>query len=1032
MTNHKAFLLAAIVLMSSSIAGADLILTLNGNDLSDSPLISSMGQFLVAVEGSTQIEPNDVSLGAVGGVLEPVPDANNEYYFEFDANSNEATISLVTAIDMVIDGNSIPAGAKIYELWLFCNRAANIFAAAGMGLDELIWSEGQSASSPDSSTLVASEDTSGLEASRPDSGTTPAPWIEALVSGRPRQQEQRVLLDCPVDTSESKREESCSESVSLEHADTPEPPSAGSSGGGLMTMGTQSVIEVSCDITSNQIWTSDNTYQIIADVNVQALLVIEPGTMVAFGPEKGLFVNNGGALVSSGTPDNPIIYTSDSQDPWYGDYYCAVFIEETASVATKITYSYIEYAYAGIVISNRRLDAPIENNYFFNNGYGIVEQGIDHTDILNNLIVASYYSGIEVFLESATGQADANSHVLIQNNTCDYYQDCGITVHGVPNIDDAALVILANNIVSESYQYGLNLVDGYMYATVLNTGYYDNAYNKNWEFQETNPVIETHWPYQNGTGWLPVCYLDPNSSFIDAGAGFIDETGVLGLTTDANGPPDSNMTDIGFHYCRWEYVNAGQGEFLAGDLNQDRRTDFKDFAVLGNAWQTTYDFNDLAGLADTWLKRGGPLPDIVPTLAQDPNNVSGDLEITITVPEPNIYRVFAVLDGQNCGQFGGLAENRSFVLETTRHLNGAHSLKAVYLYDDMVVSSQPVQVVFDNDMSVLTGSDAFSPGEDYDLYGIGSGTYRVEVEDIINETIVYSETFTTNIQAHIDGNTFSEEYGIYEVDIDRETLLLSTTWQDIVEEIIGRKFKKEDFLPNVGIKMVVSIGSKDLEKSKQKCWRACVKAAVGKAIWPVFLNAKACTWENLRYCLLLNNVKMWYHVAHGNHELWGEPARQCIETADGLVFSFLKKDYNPNYIPPGYKELSSRYEKKCHSIPELGLIGSPKMIWVQFNACYSTRTDEFPEMLGIVPMKDPPMGNQLFVGWKEGVLAYDILGNYNQFEEDYWDLLRQGFPLIDAVNDSLPPGGGSKILDNFVYHGVLDWQFARFRYPEIN
>jgi hypothetical protein len=39
MRNHKAFLLAAIVLMGGSIAGADLILTLNGNDLSDSPLV---------------------------------------------------------------------------------------------------------------------------------------------------------------------------------------------------------------------------------------------------------------------------------------------------------------------------------------------------------------------------------------------------------------------------------------------------------------------------------------------------------------------------------------------------------------------------------------------------------------------------------------------------------------------------------------------------------------------------------------------------------------------------------------------------------------------------------------------------------------------------------------------------------------------------------------------------------------------------------------------------------------------------------
>ena len=72
------------------------------------------------------------------------------------------------------------------------------------------------------------------------------------------------------------------------------------------------------------------------------------------------------------------------------------------------------------------------------------------------------------------------------------------------------------------------------------------------------------------------------------------------------------------------------------------------------------------------------------------------------------------------------------------------------------------------------------------------------------------------------------------------------------------------------------------------------------------------------------------------------------------------------------------------------------------------------------------------MGWKEAVLVSDILGKYNQFEEDYWDMLRQGFPLNDAVNDSLPPAGGTRILENFMYYGVIDWQYAWFRYPEIN
>ncbi len=244
---------------------------------------------------------------------------------------------------------------------------------------------------------------------------------------------------------------------------------AGSATNSGMMMGMDSVIEINSDITSNTIWTADNAYHIIEDINVNALLVIEPDTIIGFAADKSLSVNNGGTLISAGEPNKPIIYTSDSNTPGFADYYCPIYIEETASVSTKVTYSCIEYAYVGIIVLNNRLEHKIENNMLFNNVYGIVEQGIEHTDICNNLIFQSYYSGIEVFLESMSGQADANSHILIENNTCDYYQDYGITIHGVPDANDAGLVVLSNNIVSESLLYGLNLVDGYMYASVLHT-----------------------------------------------------------------------------------------------------------------------------------------------------------------------------------------------------------------------------------------------------------------------------------------------------------------------------------------------------------------------------------------------------------------------------------------------------------------------------------------------------------------------------------------------------------------------------------
>ena len=119
MSKPGAFLTAILVLTSASIAEADLILTLNGVDASDSPLIIwDVQELLIAVEGSTPREPNDVSLAAEGGVLEPLGDPNNRYSFAFDANSSEATISLIAEVDMVIDGNSVSPGTTVYELSL--------------------------------------------------------------------------------------------------------------------------------------------------------------------------------------------------------------------------------------------------------------------------------------------------------------------------------------------------------------------------------------------------------------------------------------------------------------------------------------------------------------------------------------------------------------------------------------------------------------------------------------------------------------------------------------------------------------------------------------------------------------------------------------------------------------------------------------------------------------------------------------------------------------------------------------------------
>ena len=48
-------------------------------------------------------------------------------------------------------------------------------------------------------------------------------------------------------------------------------------------------------------------------------------------------------------------------------------------------------------------------------------------------------------------------------------------------------------------------------------------------------------------------------------------------------------------------INTFVGTVLYGDLNNDSRVDFKDFAILGQGWLTVYDVDTLADIADNWL-----------------------------------------------------------------------------------------------------------------------------------------------------------------------------------------------------------------------------------------------------------------------------------------------------------------------------------------------------------------------------------------------------------------------------------------------
>lgn len=111
---------------------------------------------------------------------------------------------------------------------------------------------------------------------------------------KPRQEKEKVLITCP---QVIKRSEFRITDVN----------------GGVRTFTTHDgnialskdggVIDITSDITTNTLWTADNVYHVLNPIDINdALLVIEPGTMVAFaaGTNAGMRIINGGALPPAG------------------------------------------------------------------------------------------------------------------------------------------------------------------------------------------------------------------------------------------------------------------------------------------------------------------------------------------------------------------------------------------------------------------------------------------------------------------------------------------------------------------------------------------------------------------------------------------------------------------------------------------------------------------------------------------------------------------------------------------------------------
>lgn len=1015
----KSFLLVAILLTTASVINANLILTVNGLDASKPIEIEQGKEIIIAIAGQTNEQKESYSVTCeMGGKLTSLSERNSlvekskesDYLLTFESKE----LGLVTVnltIGDVLD----------YQLILF-----NI---------------------PDANTIVFGIDSDEIEIPEPE----PEPDIET----------EQVDLQFPYDSNivpyaqrkEQEKEESlkyCPTGQGLVPVTEKLSRKAGkdrelsfSSKYDSTIMGGRGIIDVNSDITSNQVWTPDNTYHIAADVNVQALLVVEPGTVVKFAADKAMFVNNGGSLISVGTPNNPVVYTSDSGTPGYADYYCPMYIEETASPTTKIMYSYVEYAYIGLMVLNNKLKTDITNNYFYNNLYGIIEFGTKHTNIVNNLCFGSYYSGIEVFLASMTDVADANSFIKIENNTCDYYHDDGIVVHGVPDLNDAGVAVLANNIVSGSYEYGLALVDDYMYATVTNTGYFDNTNNKNWAFDENNPVFETTLPYKTGAGILPICYLTEDCNFIDVGNKYMEQTHLIGMTTDVNSAPDSNFVDIGFHYSNWDFSNPGSGGSLSADFDDSLRVDFGDIAKFADYWQQPtngetdldgsgfVDYNDLSIFTTQWLQVADPNIEI----SISESNIDGYADVEISGYNENGLQMFLLRDGRFIDNFG-CGEDKSLLIDIAQFGKTVSEFKVISLNNngEIICSNiKPVDCNF-HPIDYRICNDAYEANEPYSFFAYSDDGNDISVTVFDDEgNAVWNQTYSGNNVMGSIPSTITEEYTIDYLEFEKIPDGRNSGNSVLKKVELSFNPKKVDS----GVRALLVLPSGKINHSKANVHNFVENVFEDNGVPCYTLKKGQATSSNISWFIQNRNIEYLYLSGDGHYHI-EDVLRTVVELEDGPCFSVKLSDYaNPESAPSWIKKLPGNYEKTGKSFAMLGFQEILSLKFAYFDCCHSGKlkindsgnlVEGQPGFNGLLdaPYSDISWAlgicgtyeSQYFQGWYDECPARLIPpSTFGEFTIDEFSEFDNGDNLFEALNYAIDESNiDPRTLENPMEH----------------
>lgn len=202
-------------------------------------------------------------------------------------------------------------------------------------------------------------------------------------------------------------------------------------------------------VTLDTTWASNDTYRVIGDTYIDSgvTLTITPGVRVEFADGFSLKVE--GSLNATGTPTEPIVFTSSRTQPVPGAWGDIEFRANNSGHFT-LEYSRIEYANNAIMINSPAEELIAQNDFVNNSESGIHIYGDSNATITGNTIIFNK-NGI-------TSEEAVVSNVRIVNNTISQNMGEGMFIQASGNnFSRLSDITILNNVISNNSGSGINL-----------------------------------------------------------------------------------------------------------------------------------------------------------------------------------------------------------------------------------------------------------------------------------------------------------------------------------------------------------------------------------------------------------------------------------------------------------------------------------------------------------------------------------------------------------------------------------------------